>query len=448
MWLVPRHSRGLSHRSPVPSVLRDALVRWYEGKGSEADHRASVVMVVKARQAEQWLACDCLGQTAPPPLMSPAFLSEAETYYLRRLTSSRRHRPEHIATCPFFREQAPQRYRETRGADAPVIDEPDGLFSVHRLAPEKLAQAPSGHEPDDRARGVAIPRLARLLWLLLERSGLNIAEQPASGERETMAAQFARMRAVAEHLLIAPGVPLARHFYTHIDPYDRLRVFARLREAEQRWPDGHAPQAFLLLYASGISGRTIALAGGRSLDLATRVDYAGTLQGPPYLVLCVVGEANARDGLTALRGYAQPIAAANRFIPVSTAAMRLAVCQLLDMQAQAARTGVDIAFKRLLFDLPTPEGLVRPDLLLEIRDRTTGEILAASVVLTGDRPSAPSAPERRKLRLLERHGRVLEVSIEALQSQGMAVLLAQRFGLEQLSAPALPSDAETARGLP
>ena len=49
MWLVPRDTRGLTSRSPVPDVVREALVRWYTGEGEDSDHRASVIMVVKAR---------------------------------------------------------------------------------------------------------------------------------------------------------------------------------------------------------------------------------------------------------------------------------------------------------------------------------------------------------------------------------------------------------------
>ena len=93
MWLVPRDTRGLTSRSPVPDVVREALVRWYTGEGEGSDHRASVIMVVKARDHHQWIACDCLGEGTDPPLLSPAYLSEAETYYLRRLTSIRRKRP-------------------------------------------------------------------------------------------------------------------------------------------------------------------------------------------------------------------------------------------------------------------------------------------------------------------------------------------------------------------
>jgi hypothetical protein len=89
MWLCPRQTTGQTQRTAIPDVLRLALVRWYSGVGSEADHRASVTLVVAARERHQWLACDCLDDGVPPPLISPAYLSIAETYYLRRLTSAR-----------------------------------------------------------------------------------------------------------------------------------------------------------------------------------------------------------------------------------------------------------------------------------------------------------------------------------------------------------------------
>ena len=79
MWLVPRDTRGLTSRTVVPAVVREALVRWYTGHGEDSDHRASVITVVKARDHHQWIGCDCLGETADPPLLSPAYLSEAET---------------------------------------------------------------------------------------------------------------------------------------------------------------------------------------------------------------------------------------------------------------------------------------------------------------------------------------------------------------------------------
>jgi len=56
MWLIPRHSQGLTNRTSVPAVLHAALVRWYTGEGSDSDHRASVTLIVKARSHRQWCA--------------------------------------------------------------------------------------------------------------------------------------------------------------------------------------------------------------------------------------------------------------------------------------------------------------------------------------------------------------------------------------------------------
>ena len=407
MWLVPRDTRGLTLRSPVPDVVREALVRWYTGEGEDSDHRASVIMVVKARDHHQWIACDCLGEGTDPPLLSPAYLSEAETYYLRRLTSIRQRRPEHDVDCPFFREQAPPRIREKATTTPRTINEPDGLFSAHRLAPEKLAQLPDDSEPDDRTRGVAIPRLARLLWQLMEMAQVNVVEPLEVGEPRTtsMASEFAAMRAAAERVQIAPGIPLARHLYTHIDPYERGVVFAKLREAAKKWPSEHAPQAFLLLYAIVVSGSTITLAEGRELIVKNRIRHIGVHQrhiGPPYLVLAVVGEHNPREGYACLRAYAQPIARPANFVAIHNLAERKTIVGLLDLQYRLRRRGIGVGFKRLLFDIATSIGEMRPDLLLDLRDFTTGEVIEAALeVVTGDDADALGLKLRQVEKLRE-----------------------------------------------
>ena len=104
MWLVDRETGGTGgRRIALPSVLRETLVRWYIGQGSRDDEDASITLVQQARIGARWIACDCLPEGKAPPILTPAFLSEAETYYLRRLTSAKR--PEHHPECPFFRDQ-------------------------------------------------------------------------------------------------------------------------------------------------------------------------------------------------------------------------------------------------------------------------------------------------------------------------------------------------------
>lgn len=238
-----------------------------------------------------------------------------------------------------------------------------------------------------------------------------------------MAREFARLRHAAERLFIAPGIPLSRHFYTHIDPFDRHQVYARLRRAAPEWPTGLAPQAFLALYATDISGTRIALAGGRTLELKTRVQYAGSLTRPPYLVLIVVGEHNPRDGYAALRGYAQPVARPANFVPIHNAAERDAVCQLLDLQYRLRRQKIHLGFKRPLFDLVSQAGLVRPDLVLDIRDAGTGELIEATVeVIASGEPDYLDA-KRRKLATLDQLGRVLVARGETIRTHGMEAIL-------------------------
>lgn len=106
MWLVDRDSDGLSgERIALPSPLRTALVRWYIGIGDRGDEEAGILLVQQARVGGKWIGCDCLGEDAPPPILTPAFLSEAETFYLRRLTGASR--PVHRLDCPFFVTRRP-----------------------------------------------------------------------------------------------------------------------------------------------------------------------------------------------------------------------------------------------------------------------------------------------------------------------------------------------------
>ena len=315
MWLVGKDTTGKTGRVAISDELKAALVRWYTGRGSEADHRACVSLVSTARENHKWIACDCLGAEHPPPLMSAAYLSFQETYYLRRLTS----RPGHEPGCPFHLPQAPPRIRETVKDSLYAIGIPKGLFSAHQKAPEKLAQRPEDIEPDDRSRGVAIPRLGKLLWLLLERAGSNILrELPATGRRAgSISEEMRHLKRAAQGLDIAPGIRLSDHLYTNAIDYEKRRVHARLRAAAETWPSEFAPQAFLLLEASEVSSSEV-VTGLGTVEIRNRIQHTGIIRAevePPFLVLAVVGEHSRREGYLALRAYAQPVFSGNQFVP-------------------------------------------------------------------------------------------------------------------------------------
>ena len=372
MWLVGKDTTGKTGRVAISDELKAALVRWYTGRGSEADHRASVSLVSTARENHKWIACDCLGAEQPPPLMSAAYLSFQETYYLRRLTS----RPGHEPGCPFHLPQAPPRIRETVKDSLYAIGLPKGLFSAHQKAPEKLAQRPEDIEPDDRSRGVAIPRLGKLLWLLLERAGSNILrELPPSGRRAgSISEEMRHLKRAAQGLEIAPGIRLSDHLHTNAIDYEKRRVHARLRAAAETWPPEFAPQAFLLLEASEVTSSEV-VTGLGTVEIRNRIQHTGIIRAevePPFLVLAVVGEHSRREGYLALRAYAQPVFSGNQFVPAEREHDRDVLRALQQAQYELRRLGVRMAVKKVLFDITLAAGSARPDFLVALLDEHSG----------------------------------------------------------------------------
>ena len=376
MWLIPRQSDGLgAGRIPLPPVVRDALVRWYVGKGSHHDEEAGIALVQQARIGSKWIACDCLEPEEAPPILTPAFLSEAETYYLRRLASSAR--PEHHPDCPFFRDQATNRISEVRSHESPA-DPPTGYFEVLRPAPEKLAQRPRDESLDDRTRQGSLPRLARLLWRLLAISGLNQCP-PLSEDHpdHSISDEFRVLAAAAARIEIAPGIELGRAFWTHAQALHSKRAYAALRELARHWPRGHAPQTFFALFAHEFRGSTVHVSGSDPVVIANRVQSPAMRGNPvkgPYLVLVVAGQYPEAHGYAPLRAYAQPIFSGQRFIPVDSEFERSMLRELIRLRRTFDRQGLDLLIEKPLFDLLTPLGPCRPVFLLEARSRSTGEV--------------------------------------------------------------------------
>ena len=376
MWLVDRQSDGrASGRIPLPLPVRSALVRWYNGEGTRGDEDAGITLVQQARIGEKWLACDCLGIDQAPPILTPAFLSEAETYYLRRLTSAKR--PEHRADCPFFRDQVTHRVTEVRSPESPA-ERPDGYFEALRPAPEKLAQRPEEEASDDRTRNASVPRLARLLWRLIDVSGLNRISAPDDDDEErSIAREFDAVRAAAHRIQVAPGIELGRVLWTHGEAFHRRRVYAKLREMKRTWPRGHAPQAFLTVFTQGFQGNVIETAGCEPIHIANRIQspsIRGNHIRGPYLTFVVVGEFPEAHGYAPLRAYAQPVLSGHHFIPVDSEFERTVARVLIAAQRTFRGEGIALAIEKPVFDRLTPIGLCRPDFLLEARSIHTGEV--------------------------------------------------------------------------
>lgn len=425
MWLIDRHTDGLAmSRITLPSPVREALVRWYEGVGNHHDEEAGILLVQRARIGEKWITCDCLAEGHAPPILTPAYLSEAETYYLRRLTSAKR--PEHRPDCPFFREQATNRITEVRSHLNPA-EPPAGFFEVLRPAPENLAQRPEQDQTDDRTRNASIPRLARLLWRLIDAADLNrippVRHSPLS---PSIKHEFKALGQAAAKIEIAPGMELASALWTHAQPLHSKQVYASLRRLAEKWPRGHAPQAFLALFAPSFQGMTIEVPGCDPVQIANRVQSPSVrtniIKGP-YLALVVVGEYPESRGFAPLRAYAQPIYSGRRFVPVDSEFERLVLRQLLEAQHRLHEMNIDLAIEKPVFDRLTHLGPCRPDFIIEARSRETGEIRQLIVDAMGADDEAYRAAKAVTLQRMHQIATVLTVTPQDADSRRIASML-------------------------
>ena len=418
MWLVAKGARSIAAAEPVDTALAETLRIWYQGRGDHLDEKQALVLVRHARRNCFWLACDCQGKMAPP-MLSPALLTEADTYYLRRLTANR---PEHKVDCPFFRAQ--QTSRTIRTDRARLHNKPDGYFAVLKPAPVALAQAPVGAFPVRDLSSHGTPRLAKLLWRLLEVSNRSAIFYKEPGER-AIGVEFAAVRAASAHIEVAPGIMLDRVLFTHPKDWHSRRVFAILRDLAKRWPKGFEPQAFLLVYATKLHEQSIETSAG-TIEVATRVRHPGTREDPiagPYLALVAVGRHPDVFGYAAQRAWAQPVHNGQRFLPIESDFDRAIVDALLEARRLLARDGFRMSAAKNMFDQITPAGVARARWIVEVR---RAEELMRVILATGELSSI----ERTAL---EQLGPVLSLDERSL---GRLMLVLKRCWTDGFREPA------------
>lgn len=255
-----------------------------------------------------------------------------------------------------------------------------------RPAPERLAQRPEEDSNDDRTRHASTPRLARLLWRLMDNAGVNTIAPLNYGEEWSIREGFAAIGRATAKIEMAPGIELARAFWTHARPLQAGVVYGTLRKLAPRWPRAHAPQGFVLLYAPSFQGHEIHVPDGEPMTIANRVQspsVRGNRISGPFLILVVTGEYPEARGYAPLRAYAQPIYNGRLFVPVDSDFERKALRRILDCQRLLHPRGVDLAIGKPLFDTMTPDGPCRPDFVIEARSRHTGEIRTVIVEAMG-----------------------------------------------------------------
>jgi hypothetical protein len=402
MWLVAKGAKNAVGIAPLSAELSATLRIWYTGLGDHRDEAAALLLVRHARKNRQWIACDCQGEERSP-MLSPALLTGADTYYLRRLSGDAR--PQHDLDCPFFREQS---FNTITSHKLPTRNPPSGYFSVLRPPATSLAQEPDDELSPRDSASHGMPRLAKLMWRLLELSGRTRIDAQDEAPRD-IAGEFAAVRAMAEQTEVAPGIPLSRVLFTHPKDWESLRIFAVLRELAKTWPKGHEPQAFLLVFARKVHEHSIETSEG-TIDLATRLRHPGTRIQPiagPDLTLVAIGEHPDAKGYGALRAWGQPVHNGHRFIPVDSNFDRDVVEALIAARRILGQRNIALTATKPLFDMITPDGAVRPSWTI-----TLGQGDNAIPGILEPREEEGDDPRRR--RALEFMGPLIDIDPESL----------------------------------
>jgi hypothetical protein len=395
MWLHPRKGpTEAAARAAIDPETVDKLTRWYKGEGDRDDEIRAIALVRLARSRQLWFACDCLDQDHAPPLLAPACLSTVRTWYLRRLTGEGR--AEHHDDCPFRREQVVKAEREARRASA--IKRPEQWFSAVDPRPIHLAQRPESNRPNAADETGRLPRLARLLRLLLERAGFDRVDCHKWNREAGIADAFRAVRTAAEGLQVAPGVGLPSLLFTHPKAVESGQLLGVLTRAERSWPRGHAAQAFLMLYARGIDRNRILTAEGPisvgeplcySSQSAAEVEAdsnvaigrpAGKLKpGAPWLCLVAYGRPPEGGSIRPLKAWAEPVLSSQSFMPVRTEGERAVLKALQAIGPGLAKRGVTVTATRPLFGEEATDSAELELIQLEIVARETGEIFNLAI---------------------------------------------------------------------
>jgi len=427
MWTCDkRHAGTARHRLLIDARTHAALIRWYTGRGDAADEGQSVQMVRSVKQQKRWIACDCIGEVGQPPLLAPAYLEMASTYYLRRLTGHGR--PEHHADCPFFRPSFDYQLPPTNNEPKPLRPVEGFLDSLQPLG-ANLAQRPDETSIPAGAKPRGVPRLARILWTLIEAAGLNSLTPDKVAVQRSILQEFRKLRKGCEGEMLAPKKLLIDHLWTHSRDLLSGKVAERIEASKASWPPDHKPQAYLIVFARSVSRHSIDTVDGAvhvheevdQIEIATPVDVEGAIgradqkAGGPYLVIMAVGEPLEGGPIQPVRAFAQPIISGHYFVPVSRPEERDMFACLRACQARLLREGRGLSIKRPLFDLGTPIGPVRPDYVMRTGERTPRTQIFIQLV-DEDADDSQQKKHNQSVTRMASLGYVIEVPLTAAQN--------------------------------
>lgn len=276
---------------------REAVIATYCNSKAATDEQINVASRISAlaKTSGSWILCDC--QASAPAYLFPR-LTESGHVTLVRPRPPRQQ--AHAISCPFYLEDSEPALAEPFTATSkPMIN--DFCF----LKPEKPKSEFVGEPAGGHSKTVKnLPKLTKLMFMLLEGAGLNCLDEHFPYHRHPNATyKFAKT------IPLYPGanITVADYLSTPSQPSHYYSLVTRLKADQQLVDSGHRKQGFVLSLATAFDERSVTLACGLALKVVGTIAAPSRVPTGPYWCLLLIGEQRAGSNFfEALRASVWP----------------------------------------------------------------------------------------------------------------------------------------------
>ncbi|WP_054912280.1 MULTISPECIES: hypothetical protein [Pseudomonas] len=290
-------------------------------------------LLMKVRNANQWLACDCRNDALP--VLNVTLNGNTGTLFLKNNPGT----AEHTAGCPFSKDEREAAERENDPAPPAAWLPPDTPLRL--IGDFRAGSAGDGGEGSERR---AQQRLLALLLTWIETSGLNLY---ATHLKKDLTGQFAELRSVASRYPLLERVPASNYLETRLDMKHMMMLKARLREAKVF--GNHRRHGLLLDCVDQIKGRK--LFNNRNEDgfdfQGHHLYWGGSRTSGPLLALMLYSPTSAGSHYYELIHVASvPVLSRAHLFPVYRDEEREPLKALVSLVDWMASKGVKVQMRR------------------------------------------------------------------------------------------------------
>lgn len=290
-------------------------------------------LLMKVRNANQWLACDCRNDALP--VLNVTLNGNTGTLFLKNNPGT----AEHTAGCPFSKDEREAAERENDPTPPAAWLPPDTPLRL--IGDFRAGGAGDGGEGSERR---AQQRLLALLLTWIETSGLNLY---ATHLKKDLTGQFAELRSVASRYPLLERVPASNYLETRLDMKHMMMLKARLREAKVF--GNHRRHGLLLDCVDQIKGRK--LFNNRNEDgfdfQGHHLYWGGSRTSGPLLALMLYSPTSAGSHYYELIHVASvPVLSRAHLFPVYRDEEREPLKALVSLVDWMASKGVKVQMRR------------------------------------------------------------------------------------------------------